>query len=248
MNAQDFDLIDKQDFKKENDMEMSLVRSNRRLLEISAYLVIVGSALSGPLGFLLVNLVNPITWTDVQSFASQYQVIQTLPYWFGFLYLAGFILFISASRPLLHEKDRIFGDAAMIATTIFASLIGLNYILQVGYVPSAVSDPNEVLAAFTMNNPKSVCWLLEMFGWGFLGAATWLISAAFAQTRLERIAQRLMILNGIGSILVAFLTPWVPDLLLQIPGLVAYFVWNFLIWVIMALIIVDLHSKPLSSV
>jgi len=223
-------------------MDDNIDKSNRRLIVLSAILVIVGSMFSGPFGYLIVNLVNPISWTDVRSFAAQYHPIQTLPYWFGFLYLAGFILFIAASRQLLTEKDRIFGDAALVTTSIFAALIGFNYILQVGFIPNALADPNDVFAAFAMNNPKSISWSIEMFGWAFLGASTWLISPAFKNGRLQRIARVLLITNGVGSILNAILASALPSFVLQVPGLIAYFIWNAMIWIIMVLIIIDIHK------
>ena len=225
-------------------MEKKIDKSLARIFVISAIIIILGSMLSGPIGYFIVNLVNPIPWKDVQSFAALYQPIQTLPYWFGFIYLTGFIVFISASRQLLVGKNQLYGDGAIITTAIFGSLISINYILQIGYVPRAVSAPTELLAVFVMNNPKSICWLLEMFGWGFLGAATWFISPGFNSSRLQKIVKVLFIINGVGSIASAFLTPLVPSsLLLQIPGLVAYFVWNFLIWVAMFLIILDFKNK-----
>jgi hypothetical protein len=221
-------------------------KSNDRLMVYAAILVIVGSMFSGPFGYLIVNLVNPIPWTDAPSFAAQYHPIQTLPYWFGFLYLAGFILFIAASRQLLTEKDRIFGDAALVTTSIFAALIGFNYTLQVGFIPNALEDPGEVFAAFAMNNPRSISWSIEMFGWGFLGASTWLISPAFKTGRLQRIARALLIINGVGSILNAVLASVLPAFVLQVPGLIAYFVWNAMIWVIMILIIADIRARQKS--
>ncbi len=210
----------------------------------TAIFVIVGSALSGPLGYLIVNLVNKVPWTDVNSFASGYRYIQTLPYWFGFIYLAAFIFFISLCRQMLSEKHKVLGDAALITTAVFAVLIGINYILQVGFVPKAVHNPSEILAVFTMNNPDSICWLLEMFGWGFLGASTWLISPAFNGSKLQKIVKVLFIVNGAGSILAALLTPIIPtSMLLQIPGLVAYFLWNVMIWIDMVLIIIDFRKS-----
>jgi hypothetical protein len=142
-------------------MDNNIDKSNHRLIVLSAILVIVGSMFSGPVGYLIVNLVNPIPWKDAPSFAAQYHPIQTLPYWFGFLYLAGFILFIAASRQLPAEKDRIFGDVSLVTTSLFAALIGFNYILQVGFIPNALDNPSEVFAAFAMNNPKSISWSIE---------------------------------------------------------------------------------------
>jgi len=228
----------------ENNMKNN---SNDRLMVLSAILVIVGSMFSGPFGYLIVNLVNPIPWKDASSFAAQYHPIQTLPYWFGFLYLAGFILFIATSRQLLKEKDWIFGDAALVTTSVFAALIGFNYILQVGFIPNARMDPGEVFAAFAMNNPKSISWSIEMFGWGFLGASTWLISPAFTNSRLQRIARALLITNGVGSIFNAVLVSVLPSFVLQVPGLLAYFIWNAMIWVIMILIIIDIRAKHVAD-
>lgn len=213
------------------------------MMILSAVLVIGGSFLSGPGGFLIVNIANPISWTNVGEFAAQYRYIQTLPYWFGFLYLAGFILFISLSRQLMKKNDRYLGDAALIVTAIFATLIGINYLLQVGFVPRAVAYPNDVLAAFAMNNPDSICWMLEMFGWGFLGVALWLVISAFNDFPSKKFIKGLIIFNGVGSIIAAVLASLLPSsLLLQIPGLAAYFVWNILIWVIMIFVITDIRK------
>ncbi len=224
-------------------MEKTIEKSLVRMMILSSIFVIAGSFLSGPGGYLIVNIANPISWTNVSAFATQYHYIQTLPYWFGFLYLAGFILFISISRQLMMEKDRFLGDAALIATSIFASLIGTNYLLQVGFVPKAIAQPNEVLAAFTMNNPDSICWMLEMFGWGFLGIALWLVISAFNNFPSRKIIKGLITLNGVGSVVAAALAALLPSsLLLQIPGLVAYFAWNILIWVIMILVIIDIRK------
>jgi hypothetical protein len=225
-------------------MEKIIENKMFRMMIFSAYLVIAGSFLSGPGGYLIVNLANPISWTNVSAFAAQYHYIQTLPYWFGFLYLAGFILFISICSTLMMEKNRYLGNSALITTSIFAALIGINYLLQVGYVPKAIARPNEILAAFTMNNPNSICWILEMFGWGFLGVALWLVISAFDNFKFGKIIKGLIILNGAGSVVAAALAALLPSsLLLQIPGLIAYFAWNILIWVIMVLVVIDLRKN-----
>lgn len=55
----------------------------------------------------------------------------------------------------------------------FTAVVFLNYIIQTTYVPYlAINRPPElaaVLPVFTMANPGSFAWALEMYGWGGIG-------------------------------------------------------------------------------
>ena len=52
-------------------MEKNIEKSLVRMMILSAIFVIAGFFLSGPGGYLIVNIANPISWTNVSAFATQ---------------------------------------------------------------------------------------------------------------------------------------------------------------------------------
>ena len=93
--------------------------------------------------------------------------------------------------------------------------------------PAAVS-------VLSMNNPRSLCWAIEMFAYAILGGVTWLVAPAF---REERAIALLLRTNGLvsvaGAVVTLFDLAWV-----QTPvGLGFYVAWNLLVVAIMALVV-----------
>jgi hypothetical protein len=64
------------------------------------------------------------------------------------------------------------GNAVLYAT-VFAGLISFNYLAQGVVIPNAVRtlDPgaSAIVTLLSMANPSSICWAIEMVGYGFLG-------------------------------------------------------------------------------
>ena len=82
-----------------------------------------------------------------------------------------------------------------------------------------------------MNNPRSLCWAIEMFAYAILGAVTWLVAPAF---REERAIALLLRANGVASAGVTlFDLAWV----LTPVGLGFYVAWNLLVVAIMVLVV-----------
>ena len=71
-------------------------------------------------------------------------------------------------------------QAALVFTGVYAALVALNYVVQTTFVPALVTHGDiadaPLIAAFTMAQPRSLAWGLEMWGYGFLGLATWLVA------------------------------------------------------------------------
>ena len=105
-----------------------------------------------------------------------------------------------------------------------------NYVAQTTYIPAIVDGYTPELApiveAFSMTNPSSLVWSLEMWGYGFMGLGTWLAAAFFNTTRLERIAKALFILNGVVSVLGAVVISIDLSGVFSIAGLLGYGIWN----------------------
>ena len=95
---------------------------------------------------------------------------------------------------------------------------------------------------FSMANPLSYCWGNEMFGYGILGLATWLMAGYYkGRNKFIRIT---LVINGVISLLGIILTIADARWVLTPAGYIGYFVWNLLMIVMM--ISIYHHSKKLS--
>jgi hypothetical protein len=88
-----------------------------------------------------------------------------------------------------------------------------------------------------MSNPASLAWALEMWGYGVLGVATWLMAPVFAGRGLERWTRTTFVLNGVASVFGALATAIVPSWALTTAGIVSFVAWNGLVLLMAALAI-----------
>lgn len=227
---------------------MKGLKTNQKLLLISAIITITGIILSGPVGILLAQIRPQPEWRGVITFVANYHFVQNLPYIFGFILLLGFTLFVSASfRMASTGLQKILRSAAIIFTTVYAAMVGLNYAFQIALVPALVYKSPTFATLFTMANPKSVGWILEMFGYGFLGAATILIAPVFRKGIRMKLVRYLLIANGVISILGAAATTLGTEWLMEWPGITSVIIWNILILVIMTLVITDIYKTKFAE-
>lgn len=219
-----------------------------KIIRISAVMTILGILLSGPIG-MLITLVKPQpAWVNVDTFVNNYSPIQKTPYAFGFILIFGFSLFIIAvSRLASTESEKIYSILAIVFTAVFATMIGLNYTIQVAYVPILVTLNKEVATLFTMSNPKSISWVLEMFGYGFLGISTWLVAPLFKNGQRMNCIRYLLKINGASSLLGAALTAWDVSWLMKLPGLISFGAWNLLIILIMWLVLIEFRAESCTT-
>lgn len=222
---------------------MKKLNANQKLLLASAIITIAGILLSGPIGVLLTLIKPQPQWQDEITFVANYHYVQTLPYVFGFILIIGFTLFISTSFRLASTgTQKIFRIAANIFTAVYVSFVGLNYAIQIAIVPALVYKQPSLAAFLTMANSSSLGWILEMFGYGFLGVATILISPVFRKGLRMKLIRYLLIANGVISILGAAATAFGNSWLMEWPGIVSVIVWNILILVIMSLVIIEIYK------
>jgi uncharacterized membrane protein len=85
-----------------------------------------------------------------------------------------------------------------------------------------------------MANPMSLSWAVEMWGYGILGVATWLMAGYYKEK--NNIISRFLILNGIVSIATIVFTIADINWVLTTTGLIAYMFWNVLMIVLMIMI------------
>jgi len=223
------------------------MKNKRNLISLGCITALVGFILSGPVGFLLVQAIQPQPpWTSAVVFVANYNSLQNIPYWCGFILVGGMLMLAAAHYLSAQEEaplDKLHILLALIWTTIFAALIFFNYICQVTFIHHLTrgykSEYDTAIAMLSMANPASLSWSVEMWGYAILGVATWLLSAFYRNK--SRAIYVLLILNGIVSVPSAVLFVLDERWLLTTTGLAGYFSWNLLM--IVLLILVFRHSK-----
>lgn len=199
-----------------------------------AQLTLFGAVTSGPLGFAVVAATHPQpAWQNTELFVRSFHPVQVIPFYFGFSLIGGFVLLIAALHAMAPPALRVRTTCALIFTAAFAALISLNYIVQTTFVPSLVGHYTparaDAIASFSMSCPSSLAWGLEMWGYGVLGVATWLVAPVLRETALERWTARLLVANGVVSIAGALGTGLYPGWVLTTAGFAAFAGWNALV-------------------
>ena len=225
---------------------MTLSSSRAKYVSVSALLVIVGIVLSGPVGVIIIQASSPQPpWQNAGIFVENYSPVQAMPYAFGFVMVLGFLLFFASLVSVGEDRQRPLEMMGPSLGTVFGSLISLNYIIQIAYLPHALDQDAAILSFLAMANPTSVAWAIEMFGYGILGVATIAVAPLFSGPGLQRVIRWLLVSNGIvsvgGSVVTAIDLPGI----LSTPGLVGYVLWNILVVIMMALVMAEFRfGKP----
>lgn len=207
---------------------------------LAAACTLIGAIASGPLAMFVVHVTHPQPeWQDARVFAQHYHPIQTLPFFLGFLLICGFAVLIVSLHELADASLRLRTQAALVFTSVFGALVLFNYAVQTTFVPRLVESytagNDALLGALTMSNPRSLAWSLEMWGYGWLGVATWLVAPVLSRTRRERATAWMFIANGPISIAGAIATACDARWLMTAPGLLAFAAWNALVIAMSAL-------------
>lgn len=216
-----------------------------------ALMTLAGCVLSGPFSLWLVNATHPQpVWRGARAFVEHLHPIQTLPFFLGFLLVGGFVVLLSSLAAAAPESERARALTSLVLTAAFAGLVGFNYVVQTTFVPLLARSPGPesaaLLGAFTMSNPDSLGWCLEMWAYGVLGVATWLAADLFGEHGVERAARYTFAANGPVSIGSALATAWLPGWVLTRPGLVAYAAWNLLVIVMAMLAFAAFRARGLA--
>jgi hypothetical protein len=210
-----------------------------RFISFSAIIALTGYIMSGPVAYLIVHLVHPQPeWVSPAVFAKNYNIIQDLPFYFGFMLIGGMLMLVTAhylNYTAGNELRKFLLLLAVGCTIVFCALITFNYICQTTFIRNLAlfykPEYDAAISTFSMSNPMSFCWANEMWGYAIMGIATWLV-AGYYQDRSNFI-RILLIANGVVSLLSALWTVIDVNWVMTTAGIVAYFVWNVLMIVIM---------------
>lgn len=218
-----------------------------KIISLGAVVSLIGYVTSGPLGFIVVRLIKPQpAWASSAVFTENYHIIQDVPFYFGFMLIGGMLMLVSGHY--LNYKEDIANNRFLLLVALgcaitFFTLICFNYICQTTFVRHLALNYDErydaAISMFSMANPLSLCWAIEIWGYGFLGVATWLMAGYYLNR--DKLIRSLLVANGVVSIATVIFTVGDTEWLLKPVGLFGYFIWNILMIVLMVLIY--RHSK-----
>jgi len=171
-------------------------------------------------------------WQDAATFIRSYHPLQTATFFCGYFLILGSMLTFAALYLTAGEKDKFRALSAFAIQVVFAGVVFLNYIIQTTYVPFlARNNPPEtahILAVFSMANPGSLAWALEMYGWGGIGLSFIFMASIFKQ----RTIKILFLANGICSVATAVLTSVDMNWIFSKAGFISLITWNLLVFII----------------
>ncbi|HEX5112732.1 MAG TPA: hypothetical protein VFV79_07790 [Saprospiraceae bacterium] len=208
-----------------------------------AWIALAGFILSAPIAFPIVMLIAPQPeWVSVEIFKANYHHIQELPYYLGFILISGMVVLVYSHKPenyAGHPTIQSELGISRVLITIFATLVIFNYICQTTLIPHLVKDPStmndSMIAAFTMSNPDSLSWAIEMWGYLIMAKALWLLRGCYRNQITS--LPLLFVVNLIMSIISVVWTIIDPYWVGTTLGLVLYFAWNVLMIMILVFII-----------
>ncbi len=203
----------------------------------AVFLNMAGIVLSGLLFPVLSSIYTPQPpWQDAALFVSSYHPLQSATFFFGYLLVIGSLMTFVALYMISGPEKKVWALSGLIINTAFTAVVVLNYIIQTTYVPYlAMNNPPEtqsILPAFTMSNPGSFAWALEMYGWGGIGLSFVFMAFIFKSGRFEQTLKVLFIVNGAASVISALATSIDMNWLFTNAGLVSLVVWNTLVFII----------------
>lgn len=201
------------------------------------YLNIIGIVFSGLVFPVLSMILCPQpTWAGAALFAKSFHPLQTATFFCGYLLVIGSLLTFIVLFLTSPGGKKVWALSGLVINVVFTAVVFLNYIIQTTYVPYlATNFPPEtasVLPIFTMANPGSFAWALEMYGWGGIGLSYIFMAQVFETPGKGKLLKILFITNGICSIMGALMTSINMNWLFSPAGLTALVVWNMLVLVI----------------
>jgi hypothetical protein len=214
----------------------------------AAFSTVIGALLSGPLALIVLARLHPQPpWQDAELFARHFHPSQTFPYFVGFFLVGGYVVLMASLHGVANEEQKARTGAALAFTSAFAALVFLNYIVQTTFVPQLakhyVPENAPIIAQFSMANPASLAWALEMWAWGFFGVATWLAATVFSSGKRDRFAASTLVANGVSSVVSALCTAARPEWVLTTAGLLSFTVWNLLVLAMSTFVFLALRER-----
>ncbi len=123
--------------------------------------------------------------------------IQPLATIVGFLVTSSFLVVMVCVYFYASVERKVFGLVGLSFAIIYASLISVNYFIQLTFVNQTTFDAS----TFDMTNPQSMMMVIEVLGYCFMGLATLFAAPVFGSTRTENLVKLLFVANGVLGVL-----------------------------------------------
>ena len=138
--------------------------------------------------------------------------IQPFATMIGFLLTSSFLVVMACIHSYASNERKVFSLIGLSFATIYATLISVNYFIQLTYVRQSTFDAS----MFDMTNPQSMMWVIEVLGYFFMGLSTLFAAPVFESGKIESLVKWLFAANGILGILtpVAYAMNWPLQILL----------------------------------
>ena len=144
--------------------------------------------------------------------------IQPLATLVGFLLTPSFLVVMACIHAYASNERKVFSLIGLSFAVIYATLISVNYFIQLTYVRQSAFD----VSMFDMTNPQSMMWVIEILGYFFMGLSTLFAAPVFASGKTESLVKWLFTANGVLGILtpVAYTMNW--PLQIMLGGLILW--------------------------
>jgi hypothetical protein len=143
-----------------------------------------------------------IGWQGFQAYASSYQIITLMPFVPGILSIPSFVILMTCVYLSCDQRQKPWGLLGLVFSTVYATIIAINYFTQVTLVPQSILTNNlEGLSLYVMGSPFSLFSTLECSGYFFMGLATLFASSVFRGSKLGNGIRWLFIANGFLGLL-----------------------------------------------
>ena len=224
----------------------------RRMAIRGAMVALFGLMLSGPVSIALLAVVRKSAgWRGAEDFAKYFWPMQVAPFYFGFVLVVGYLMLFAGLYDFAPEDQKPRARMAVMLATAYGALITLNYICQTTFIPALATHYRpayeSLVDAFSITNPRSLAWAIEMWGYALLGGATWFVAGMFRGSRQQRLLAGLLILNGFASVAAAMAAAADMSWIVESVGFFGYVAWNLLMAAIFLLIVMVLTPRRASA-
>jgi hypothetical protein len=129
----------------------------------------------------------------------------------GIVLIPVFVVLMACIHDYAPPEKKIFSQLGLLFAVGYSVLIGFNYYMQLTLVNDGLYTAN-----FDMADTKSIMWVIEVLGYGFMGLSTLFAAWVFNRGALEKSVRWLFVLNGILGIggMIGYALHWSMSLLL----------------------------------
>jgi len=115
----------------------------------------------------------------------------------GFLLTLSFLVVMACIHFYASDEKKVFSLVGLSFAIIYATLISVNYFIQLTFVRQGTFD----VSIFDMTNTHSMMWVIEVLGYFFMGLSTLFAAPVFGKGKVESLVKWLFVANGILGIL-----------------------------------------------